>query len=425
MVFQNILNRLYKSSIDIFINYKSHLKELFIAIAIALLFRNLLFTIYRIPTESMIPTFKVEDTLLANRFGYGLKIPFTDGLNNYRLSIPGLSKIPESGDVIIFRGSPEKFFYHVVTSPRNNEAINIVSNINNDSAKYRKNRPLSVNYQASKTNYIFDFDGRFMVLYPEIYEKYKTFLLDENLFLTKDFSYGSRTMTYFDHEYIGLAKSILSGPITVLSILGEAIINSPLCWWIRIIIVTLAYSSDDVYSDSLINQLVKNGQVSFYPNKYTDQTKDLVKRIVAEEGDTVVIRNNILYVNDKERVMKYDSFLSESDNQYPYYNTYTITYTNKNGKQVIHPVRFLKDNKAPHIVHGDFDPSLWPYDPNSFYADKYKHNFGPIVVPKNHYFVMGDNRDESLDSRFFGCVPNWAIKGKPLFIFYPRMKKVK
>ncbi|HEV8264079.1 MAG TPA: signal peptidase I [Gemmatimonadales bacterium] len=45
------------------------------------------------------------------------------------------------------------------------------------------------------------------------------------------------------------------------------------------------------------------------------------------------------------------------------------------------------------------------------------HDWGPIVVPPGHYFMMGDNRDESYDSRYWGFLPRSHIRGRPLFIY--------
>ncbi|MFN2571499.1 MAG: signal peptidase I [Gemmatimonadales bacterium] len=45
------------------------------------------------------------------------------------------------------------------------------------------------------------------------------------------------------------------------------------------------------------------------------------------------------------------------------------------------------------------------------------HDWGPIVVPPEHYFVMGDNRDESYDSRYWGFLPRAHIRGRPLIIY--------
>ena len=45
------------------------------------------------------------------------------------------------------------------------------------------------------------------------------------------------------------------------------------------------------------------------------------------------------------------------------------------------------------------------------------HDWGPIVVPAQHYFMMGDNRDQSYDSRFWGFLPKDHVRGRPLFIY--------
>jgi signal peptidase I len=45
-------------------------------------------------------------------------------------------------------------------------------------------------------------------------------------------------------------------------------------------------------------------------------------------------------------------------------------------------------------------------------------NWGPFVVPAGHYFMMGDNRYQSKDSRYWGFVPRENVRGRPIFVYY-------
>lgn len=47
-----------------------------------------------------------------------------------------------------------------------------------------------------------------------------------------------------------------------------------------------------------------------------------------------------------------------------------------------------------------------------------RNSWGPLVVPDSHYFMLGDNRDNSLDSRYWGFVPDSLVRGSPIFVYY-------
>jgi signal peptidase I len=104
-----------------------------------------------------------------------------------------------------------------------------------------------------------------------------------------------------------------------------------------------------------------------------DLTKDFVKRVIGLEGDKVEIRAKQLYVNDQP---------------------------------IDEPYKIHKDDKA------------YSKDDVYNYDLAIRDNYGPVVVPEGHLFVMGDNRDDSADSRTWGFVPLANIKGKPWVIYF-------
>ena len=98
-----------------------------------------------------------------------------------------------------------------------------------------------------------------------------------------------------------------------------------------------------------------------------DPTRDFIKRVIGVEGDVIESKDKTLFVNSRKVMESY----------------------------------------ARHV-----DSFIKPAD-----MDK-RDNFGPVTVPKDSVFVMGDNRDQSYDSRFWGFVDLSKVKGKAIIIYW-------
>lgn len=72
--------------------------------------------------------------------------------------------------------------------------------------------------------------------------------------------------------------------------------------------------------------------------------------------------------------------------------------------------------EEPYVVHEDEE--IFPGGATLPEPYRSRDQFGPTVVPRGEYFVMGDNRDRSNDSRFWGTVPRELIKGRALLIYW-------
>jgi signal peptidase I len=104
-----------------------------------------------------------------------------------------------------------------------------------------------------------------------------------------------------------------------------------------------------------------------------DCRRDFIKRCVAVAGDTVEIRSKQLYINHQAQ-------------------------------------------DEPYVVFKD--PRIYPNSHNINERERRRDHFGPYLVPEDRIFCLGDNRDNSLDSRFWGPVPLDHVKGRAVLIYW-------
>jgi signal peptidase I len=127
--------------------------------------------------------------------------------------------------------------------------------------------------------------------------------------------------------------------------------------------------------------------VVFYKPGYPDLY--LVKRVVGIPGDRIHLRNGTVYLNGQPQV---EPLAAKTD-----YSNY---------------VAYRDDFPAvPPNESSDVEPTWSAELPTRIQGDD-------LVVPAGHYFCMGDNRANSLDSRFWGFVPRENIVGRPLFVYW-------
>jgi len=106
----------------------------------------------------------------------------------------------------------------------------------------------------------------------------------------------------------------------------------------------------------------------------------LIKRIIALPGDVVEMRNELLFVNGQSASYSEVDFVTEPDNL-------TAMRTTELAGKTQRRIQWLEGVEA-------------------------KDSFGPVRVPADHFLMLGDNRDNSADSRYFGFVPRHLLIGR-------------
>lgn len=111
----------------------------------------------------------------------------------------------------------------------------------------------------------------------------------------------------------------------------------------------------------------------------------LVKRLIGLPGDTLEMRDRVLFLNGEPQDEPYLKITGLADSTDPW-------------------MAWQASYLAPGLDATTYRPT--------------RDNWGPLVIPEDRYFMLGDNRDESLDSRYWGLLEGWRLEGRVSFIYF-------
>lgn len=129
---------------------------------------------------------------------------------------------------------------------------------------------------------------------------------------------------------------------------------------------------DHLIVDKFGSRPVARGQILVFKSPEEPQ-RDLIKRVIGLPGEMIEVRGRTVYVDGKALEESYVRFLFQG----------SVT------------------DEANLGGGGDL-----------------RRSYGPVTVPPEHYFMMGDNRDNSRDSRFWGFMPHAFVRGRALFVYF-------
>jgi len=186
---------------------------------------------------------------------------------------------------------------------------------------------------------------------------------------------GTIVIAIFAVTFLIQAFTIPSGSMEKTLLVGDYVLVDKFC-----------YGSNAGWNRLMPYRKIKRGDVIVfhYP---VNPAQDFVKRVVALPGDRLRLINKVVYINGSPVREPYVQFITSLRNYY------------------------LDDFPRTESPLYGVDAKWWKEMPKLVEDHQ-------LIVPEDHYFVMGDNRDDSQDSRFWGFVPRANIIGRPLLIYW-------
>lgn len=128
----------------------------------------------------------------------------------------------------------------------------------------------------------------------------------------------------------------------------------------------------------------RRGDVLVFDPPHEDDLM-LIKRLIGVPGDTLEMRDRILYLNGVGQDEAYAVHTDAEDEMHPW-------------------MVWQRDYLAPGVDRTTYAPT--------------RDDWGPLVIPEDRYFMLGDNREQSLDSRYWGLLEGWRLEGRAVFTYY-------
>ncbi|MFT7860805.1 MAG: signal peptidase I [Sulfurimonas sp.] len=243
---------------------------------------------------------------------------------------------------------------------------------------------------------------------------------------------GTIIIVLFIIFFIAQAFRIPSGSMKDSLLIGDHLFGKKFAYGIPMPHIPFLELSIMPWSDDLKlidGDTPQRGDIVIFRPPHKPKTH-FVKRCVALPGDELFVEDKDLYLHPHEG----DEWIKE------HYKGYTVT--KRDGKLwIVNP--YMHDHKGVHHdpkmsansltivdLNGHLKKSITPRELHSLKLRSDERvartsllippvfNTDPIVVEEDHYFMMGDNRDHSNDSRFWGSVPYENIEGTPWFIYF-------
>ena len=133
----------------------------------------------------------------------------------------------------------------------------------------------------------------------------------------------------------------------------------------------------------------RRGDVIVFDPPHEEDLK-LVKRLIGQAGDTLQMRSRVLYLNGEPQDEPYLKHSDINDEMHPW-------------------MEWQRDYLVSTVDARSYAPT--------------RDTWGPLVIPEGHYFMMGDNRETSLDSRYWGLLEDWRLEGLAVFIYFSYNKE--